>query len=66
VIGAVQDPLPVLMALWSGVESWGAGSQHLAELACGLAIVTVGAATLGRSEAVARVSGDEAAVGVAP
>jgi drug/metabolite transporter (DMT)-like permease len=56
VIGAVQDPLPVLMALWAGVESWGAGSQHLVELACGLAIVTLGAVALGRSEAVARVS----------
>ncbi len=57
VIGAVQDPLPVLMALWAGVESWGAGSQHLVELACGLAIVTVGAVMLGRSKAVARVAG---------
>jgi drug/metabolite transporter (DMT)-like permease len=56
VIGAVQDPLPVLMALASGVESWGAGSQHLIPLACGLAVVTAGAALLGRSEAVARVS----------
>lgn len=56
VIGAVQDPLPVLMALWAGVESWGGGSQHLIALACGLAIVTVGAVTLGRSQAVARVS----------
>jgi hypothetical protein len=61
VVGAVQGPLPVLMALWAGVESWGAGSQHLAELALGLAIVTVGAAALGRSMAVARVSGDEPA-----
>ncbi len=61
VIGAVQDPLPVLMALWAGVESWGAASQHLTLLACGLAIVTVGAATLGRSDAVARVSGGAAA-----
>ena len=56
VIGAVQDPLPVLMALAAGVESWGNGSQRLVPLAFGLAIVTVGAATLGRSEAVARVS----------
>jgi drug/metabolite transporter (DMT)-like permease len=59
VIGAVQGPLPVVMALWAGVESWGAGTKHLAELALGLAIVTLGAATLGRSQAVARVSGDE-------
>lgn len=56
VIGAVQDPLPVLMALAAGVESWGNGSQRLLPLAFGLAVVTLGAATLGRSEAVARVS----------
>jgi hypothetical protein len=56
VIGAVQAPLPVLMALWAGVESWGSQSPHLAELTFGLAIATVGAVTLGRSEAVARVS----------
>ena len=49
------------MALVSGVESWGTGSPHLAKLACGLAVVTVGAATLGRSEAVSRVSGTDAA-----
>lgn len=59
VISSVQAPLPVLMALWAGVESWGAGSRRLAELALGLAIVTLGAAILGRSEAVARVSGGE-------
>jgi hypothetical protein len=59
VIAAVQAPLPVLMALWAGVESWGASTQRVAELALGLAIVTVGAATLGRSQAVARVSGDQ-------
>jgi hypothetical protein len=58
VIGAVQDPLPVLMALWSGIEIWGSGSQKLAPLAGGLVLVTVGAVILGRSEAVARVSGD--------
>jgi drug/metabolite transporter (DMT)-like permease len=56
VIGAVQDPLPVLMALAAGVESWGNGSNRLVPLALGLALVTAGAATLGRSQAVARVS----------
>lgn len=59
VIGAVQDPLPVVMALWAGVETWGSGSRHVAPLVCGLAIVTAGAAILGRSKAVARISGDE-------
>jgi drug/metabolite transporter (DMT)-like permease len=59
VVSAVQDPLPVLMALWAGVETWGAGSQKLAPLACGLAFVTVGGVLLGRSRAVARLSGGE-------
>lgn len=59
VIGAVQDPLPVLMALWAGVEAWGSGPHRIAPLVGGLAIVTVGAAILGRSKAVARVSGDQ-------
>jgi drug/metabolite transporter (DMT)-like permease len=59
VIGAVQDPLPVLMALWSGVEVWGSASHRVAPLAVGLALVTAGAALLGRSRAVARVSGEE-------
>lgn len=59
VVGAVQDPLPVVMALWAGVETWGASSQRVAPLVGGLAVVTVGAALLGRSRAVARVSGDE-------
>lgn len=62
VIGAVQDPLPVLMALAAGVESWGAGSQKLIPLTLGLAIVTAGAALLGRSEAVARVSAPQRAL----
>lgn len=56
VVGAVQAPLPVLMALAAGVESWGASSQKLVPLAFGLGIVTGGAVLLGRSEAVARVS----------
>jgi drug/metabolite transporter (DMT)-like permease len=59
VVGAVQDPLPVLMALWSGVESWGTGAHRIAPLIGGLAIVTAGAAILGRSSAVARLAGDE-------
>src|SRR5437588_2726130 len=57
--GAVQDPLPVLMALWAGVEVWGSASHNVAPLAAGLALVTAGGALLGRSQAVARVSGEE-------
>lgn len=56
VIGAVQNPLPVLMALWSGVEVWESSSNKVVPLACGLALVTAGAVLLGRSQAVARVS----------
>jgi hypothetical protein len=56
VIGAVQDPLPVLMALWAGVEVWGSASHRILPLALGLALVTAGAIALGRSRAVARVS----------
>lgn len=59
VIGAVQDPLPVVMALWAGVEVWGSASHRVAPLAVGLALVTAGGALLGRSRAVARVSGEE-------
>jgi drug/metabolite transporter (DMT)-like permease len=59
VVGAVQDPLPVLMALWAGVEAWSSAPDRLLALVCGLALVTAGAAILGRSKAVARVAGDE-------
>jgi hypothetical protein len=59
VVGAVQDPLPVLMALWAGVEVWSSSPQHVIPLACGLSLVTAGAVVLGRSRAVARVAGDE-------
>lgn len=58
VIGAVQEPLPVLMALASGVEVWGAASHKVLPLALGLTAVTAGAVLLGRSRAVARVSGE--------
>jgi Magnesium transporter NIPA len=59
VVGAVQDPLPVLMALWAGAETWSSAPNKVLELVLGLALVTVGAVILGRSKAVARVSGDE-------
>jgi hypothetical protein len=59
VVGAVQDPLPVLMALWAGAETWGSSSEHVLPLAAGLLLVTLGGSVLGRSRAVARVAGDE-------
>lgn len=58
VVGAVHDPLPVLMALWAGLEVWGAAPHRVAPLIAGLALLATGAAILGRSKAVARVSGD--------
>jgi len=57
VIGAVKEPLPVLMALWAGVEVWGSSPHRIGFLLGGLALVGVGAALLGRSRAVAAVAG---------
>jgi drug/metabolite transporter (DMT)-like permease len=59
VVGAVQNPLPVLMALWAGVEQWGSAADRILPLILGLALVTAGATVLGRSGAVARVAGRE-------
>lgn len=64
VIGAIQDPLPVVMALAAGVETWNSGSQRIVPLVFGLLLSTAGGAVLGRSEAVARVAGDETAAGL--
>jgi hypothetical protein len=58
VVGAVHDPLPVLMALWAGVEVWGSAPHRIIPLVAGLAVIAAGAALLGRSRAVARISGD--------
>lgn len=58
VIGAIHDPLPVVMALWAGVEVWGSAPHRIGLLAAGLAVIAAGAAILGRSRAVARISGD--------
>jgi hypothetical protein len=56
VIGALKVPLPVLMALWAGLEQWGGSARDVAFLLAGLALTAAGAATLGRSEVVARLS----------
>jgi drug/metabolite transporter (DMT)-like permease len=61
VIGAIKVPLPVLMALWTGVETWGGHPLHIAILLFGLALVAMGAARLGGSETVARASGADTA-----
>lgn len=55
VIGAIKVPLPVLMVLWTGLERWGPSPGALAAFFGGLALVAGGAASLGRSETVARV-----------
>jgi len=59
VIGAIKVPLPVLMALWAGVESWSPQPWHIAVLLLGLTLVALGAARLAGSRTVARVSGGE-------
>jgi drug/metabolite transporter (DMT)-like permease len=56
VIGAIQEPLPVLMALAGGVEVWTGGVVRLAGVAAGLALAGLGATVLARSAAAARVA----------
>jgi drug/metabolite transporter (DMT)-like permease len=60
VIGAIQDPLPVLMALAAGVEAWSATPATVAVLLGGVALATAGAVALGRSQSVSRISGSGA------
>lgn len=60
VIGAIQDPLPVLMALAAGVEAWSATPGTVAVLLGGVALATAGAVALGRSQSVSRISGSGA------
>lgn len=57
VIGAIQEPLPVVMALAAGIEAWRSSPARIAALAGGLVLVAAGASTLGRSRTVARVAG---------
>lgn len=63
VIGAIHGPLPILMALWSGIEVWGASAHHVAPLVAGLVVITAGAAALGRSPAVTRLAAGEDGTG---
>ena len=65
VIGAVQEPLPVLMALWGGVEAWTGGAGQAAALAAGLALVGAGAVAISRSPSILRLTGTSAAPGTA-
>jgi drug/metabolite transporter (DMT)-like permease len=59
VIGAVQEPLPVMMALWGGVEAWPGGVGRAAALAAGLALVGAGGVAIARSPAVVSVTGGQ-------
>jgi hypothetical protein len=57
VIVALKVPVPVLMALWSGVEPWRGDLLHEAVLPLGLVLAAAGAFTLGHSRAVVQISG---------
>jgi hypothetical protein len=59
VIVAFKVPLPVVMALWSGVEPWRGGPLDGVLFAFGLVVAAGGAYALGRSPAVAQVSSAE-------
>jgi drug/metabolite transporter (DMT)-like permease len=55
-IGALQEPLPVVLALWSGLEEWQGGAGRAIALAVGLVLVGIGAAVIAGSPAVAGVA----------
>jgi drug/metabolite transporter (DMT)-like permease len=55
-IGALQEPLPVVLALWSGLEDWQGGAGRSLALAVGLLLVGIGATVIARSPAVAGVA----------
>jgi len=61
-IGALEEPLPVILALVGGVEVWHGGAGHAAALAAGLALVGAGVIVLARSPAVAHVTEEAHAV----
>lgn len=63
VIGAVQEPLPVLMALWGGVEAWRSGAGQVVALLAGLGLVGAGAIAIARSPAVVLLTGAQPATG---
>lgn len=56
VIGALEEPLPVLMAVVGGVELWTGGLGRVFALAVGLALVGGGAVVLARSPDVAALA----------
>ncbi len=60
-VGALQEPLPVVLALWGGLEYWQGGAGRAAALALGLALVGAGATLIARSPVVATVTEDRQA-----
>jgi drug/metabolite transporter (DMT)-like permease len=57
-VGALQEPLPVVLALWGGLEAWQGGAGRAAALALGLALVGAGATLIARSPVIATVTED--------
>jgi hypothetical protein len=57
-VGALQEPLPVVLALWGGLEYWQGGAGRAAALAVGLVLVGAGATLIARSPVVANVTED--------
>ena len=62
-VGALQEPLPVIFALWSGLEIWQGGPVRAAGLVAGLLLVGAGATVIARSTAVNRVIEEQLAAG---
>jgi drug/metabolite transporter (DMT)-like permease len=58
-VGALQEPLPVILALWGGLEVCLGGVGRAVALAAGLVLVGAGATVIARSPAIAAVA-DEA------
>jgi drug/metabolite transporter (DMT)-like permease len=56
VVGALQDPLPVLMALAAGIEAWDVSVLRVAGIAAGLGLTALGAAVLAHSPPVAELA----------
>ncbi len=55
-VGALQEPLPVVLALWGGLEVWQGGPGRALALAVGLVLVGVGATVIAHSPVIATVT----------
>lgn len=63
VIGAAKVLLPVLMALWAGIQPWSGSFRGVALLIGGLVLTATGAAGLGSSSTVAKLAAGEPSAG---